>query len=124
MSPVQSGRVCVLFNGFPFCTEEGTGDVSSQSIMSMDTIHQSAAPPLNKSQCGVKRLTTTCTSVKVVWSGISRLWLAVLDPSSWHHDKSDLKQVFFSFPPGNAVIRSLRSDFHFLANLPFTQRHL
>lgn len=28
------------------------------------------------------------------------------------------------FSPGNAVIQSLGSNFHFLANLPFTWRHL
>lgn len=92
MSPVQSGAIWVLFNGFPFCTEEEAGDAS---IMSMDTIHQSAACPLSQFQCGVKGLPTTCTSAKVVWSGISRLWLCVLDPSSRHHSKSDLKQVPF-----------------------------
>lgn len=57
------------------------------------------APFINHTefQCGVKRLPTTCASAKVVWSGISRLWLGVLDPSSWLHNKSDLKQAPFFF---------------------------
>lgn len=108
MSPVQSGSIWVLFNGFPFCTVEEAGN---SSVMSMDTIHQSVACPL------------VSFSVERKSSGLVSAACGFVCLIHRHGTTVNLTSNKCHFSSGNAAIWSLGSNFHFLANLPFTQRH-